>query len=158
MKLVITIILLLFCFILPIQFFIIGDGIGTGMEGAFYQIKITGFGNNLLPVTNDIQYVSAGIYTGKTLISVIFWIIGSVVLMSATFLWINEVGKSASGGKIVSILLLSSGGFFLLSIIFQYGPLLHGPAGISVPFGVPIIIFLGYLLLKEQSQKNISSS
>jgi hypothetical protein len=148
MKIIITTILLLFCFILPIQFFIIGDGIGTGMEGAFYQIKITGFGSSLTPVTNDIQYGIAGIYSGKTFISVIFWIIGSAILMSASFIGINEVRGSLYWEKIVCILILSSGGFYLLSVIVQYGPLLHGPAGISIPFGIPVIIIFGYLLLK----------
>jgi hypothetical protein len=33
--------------------------------------------------------------------------------------------------------------------MIQYGVLLHGPAGISIPVGVPLIFFIGIFLIKE---------
>ncbi len=31
----------------------------------------------------------------------------------------------------------------------QYGPLFHGPAGIAIPIGLPLLVVIGYLLWKD---------
>ena len=34
----------------------------------------------------------------------------------------------------------------MISTMVQYGPLFHGPAGIAIPIGLPLLVVIGYLL------------
>lgn len=33
--------------------------------------------------------------------------------------------------------------------MLQYGPLFHGPAGVCIPIGLPLLVVIGYLLRKD---------
>lgn len=145
MRQLITVILITFCFLLPINFYVIGNNNGYGFQGAFYNYKFYESNGWLLPVTSDIGYVINGDYTGRTMLSVIFWFIGSIILFSATGLWLT-IKPLKSIVCVVSYSLIISGGFYFISIIFQYGPLFNGPAGISIPFGIPFLFIFGYLI------------
>ncbi|MFA5295922.1 MAG: hypothetical protein WC382_10450 [Methanoregulaceae archaeon] len=149
MRLLITVTLLFLCFIVPIHFFTIGNGMGVGLAGAFYQAKVTGYGTTFLPVTADFDYVIQGIYSGRTMISVLSWILGSLLLMAATVLLL--IGENALNRwhQSVGLLLIFSGGFYLASVVIRYGPLFHGPTGIGVPFGIPLVLILGYAIMRD---------
>jgi len=149
MRLLITVTLLFLCFIIPIHFFTIGDGMGVGLAGAFYQVKVTGFGTTFLPVTADFDYVIQGIYSGRTMVSVLSWILGSLLLMAATVLWLVGEDTLNRWHQSIGLLLIFSGGFYLASVVIRYGPLFHGPGGIAIPFGIPLLIILGYAIMKN---------
>jgi len=123
-----------------------------GFAGLFYNLKFSGFGTSLLPVTKDIEYMVLDIYHGKTMISSIFWVFGSILIMVATILWLIDENKNAVYKKITSLFILIGGIGYLVSIFFQYGFLFHGPAGIAVPFGIPLIFYLGYIVYSTDFQ------
>ncbi|KUG05660.1 hypothetical protein ASZ90_016913 [hydrocarbon metagenome] len=122
---------------------------GVGLSGAFYQVKVTGYGTTFLPVTADIDYILQGLYSGNTMISSLSWILGSFLLMAATILWL--IGENAHNRQhqSVGLLLIFSGGLYLASVVIRYGPLFHGPGGIAIPFAIPLLIILGYAMVND---------
>ena len=122
---------------------------GVGLAGAFYQAKVTGYGTTFLPVTADIDYILQGLYSGRTMVSVLSWILGSLLIMAATVLWLIDDNYHNRLQRITGLLLISSGGFYLASVVIRYGPLFHGPGGIAIPFGIPLLIILGYAIMKN---------
>ena len=141
--------LFIFCFVLPLQFFIIGNGTGMGIQGALYRYQVTVQGNSLIPITNEISYVTDGLYTGRSAFSVLFWVMGTIMLVITTaFTLIQGDRITQKQIRIVTIGLAGTGIGYLASCVTQYGPLLNGPAGISIPAGVFLIftfaVFLQY--------------
>jgi hypothetical protein len=144
---IIAVVLFFFCFIFPLQFFIIGNGSGMGIQGATYRYQMTVQGDSLIPITNEINYVTRGLYTGRSAFSVIFWVIGTIMLIITTAGALTYWGTlNRKQIRIISHCLIGAGIGYLTSCIAQYGPLLNGPAGISLPFGVVVlVIFAVYL-------------
>lgn len=133
--------LLILCFILPLNFFIIGEDMGIGMQGAFYRYQVTGYGTGFFPLTQDLSYIISGIYEGKTALSVVIWAIAAVFLAIATTLaLITYIEPADKRANIVCFLMAFAGVGFLISVIIQYGPFLQGPAGLSIPFEVPALL------------------
>jgi len=120
---------------------------GLGIQGAMYRYQMTVQGNSLIPVTYEIGYVTSGIYHGKTAISVILWALGTFVLMCTTILsltsW-NGLSRRDLGFVIIGI--AGSCILYLASCVIQYGLLLSGPAGISVPLGILLLIIFAVFL------------
>lgn len=141
------ILLLIICFILPVHFFVLGEGVGYGLQGALYQYKITGFGSNLFTMTQDLNYILQGNYSGRTLMSTFFWITGSICIIISTIIWLIVNFSSRRLNRIAGLIIIMAGLLYLISCMFQYGVLFHGPAGISIPFGIPLVFMLGYLMM-----------
>lgn len=158
MRNIIILVLLALCFIIPVHFFILGNDVGYGIQGAYYQIKVTGYGTNFFTITSDFMYSIQGIYSGRTLISDIFWLSGSMLLTIGTLIWlINE--KGIHGLKLLSgLLIIVTGIIYFISVIVQYGIFLNGPAGVSIPFGIPLIIFIGYWMVYSNIFANTSDN
>jgi hypothetical protein len=149
MRNIITIILLALCFIIPLHFFVLGNDVGYGLQGAYYQLKVTGYGTNFFTITSDLLYAIQGTYTGRTLISDIFWIFGSTLLTIGTILWL--IDSAIVRVSIISgVLIIISGILYLFSATEQYSVFFYGPAGISIPFGIPLIIVIGYFMVKSK--------
>lgn len=148
MRNIIILVLLALCFVIPLHFFILGNDVGYGIQGAYYQLKVSGYGVNFFTITSDFMYSIQGIYTGRTLISDILWLSGSILLTIGTIIWlINE--KEIQRLKLLSgFLIITTGIVYLISVIVQYGIFFNGPAGISIPFGIPLIFFIGYWMVK----------
>lgn len=143
----IALVLCAFCFVLPIQCFIIGNYLGVGIQGAVFRYQITGQGNSLIPIVKEITYVTSGTYTGKTAVSVIFWVLGTLFLILITLISLNFWNQlNTPQVRIITIGLLCSGICYIVSCISQYGLLFSGPAGISLPFGVILLIIYAILL------------
>jgi hypothetical protein len=130
---------------MPIQIYVIGDGIGAGIQGAFYRYQVTSYGSSFITGIQDIQYVTSGTYTGRTALSIFVWIIGDIVLViTAVLALINY--KNIDKWKITKIcsLLIVSGVFFLISAQLQYGLLLYGMSGAVFPIGFVLIICVSW--------------
>ena len=139
--------LCIFCFILPLQCFIIGDDNGFGVQGAVFRYQMTGQGNSLIPVTRELTYITSGIYSGKTALSVILWTMGTVVLALMTTCALSYWnGLPRRHLRFIVIGLTGTGILYLASCIAQYGLLLYGPAGVSLPLGVLILFLFAFSL------------
>lgn len=132
--------LFLFCFIIPLQFFIIGNDAGFGLQGAVYRYQITNYGTSLIPVTREMIYVTNGTYTGKTALSIILWVTGTLMIVLTTIISLIHGNKLASRmfsfiilGLVVAVVL------YLGSCVAQYGLFFSGPAGISLPIGILLL-------------------
>jgi hypothetical protein len=132
----------LFFFIIPLQCFVIGNGMGVGIQGAVYRYQITASGESVIPVTTETAYVSEGRITGKTAISIILWTIGTVLLSIATIISLILWGLLSERRFLLLIKTAALAGIlYLAAICTQYGILLSGPAGLSFPIGI-ILMFI----------------
>jgi hypothetical protein len=144
---IIAIALCFCCFVLPIQVYLIGGNSGFGLEMALYRFQVTGQGNSLIPLTTDLSYVTGGMYTGRTALSVGIWISGTILLIFSTiFSLIYAWQLTRNQIRIIKFTLAGSGILFLISCFFQYGLLLRGAAGVSMPIGILVIILVIYTL------------
>ena len=140
---------LLALFALPINIYIIGDFLGAGVQFALVRFQISYQGNSILYVTNDLNYVLLGIYQNLSALSVIFWIIGVLLLVFAiVLLHISKINISIIR-KRVGLLILTTTILFLASLISQYGPIFHGPAGTAIPIGLPVLFVIGGWMYME---------
>jgi hypothetical protein len=135
------------CFFLPLQVYIIGGNSGFGIETALFRYQITGQGNSLILLTTDLSYVTGGIYTGRTAVSVGFWIFGTLSLIFTTIFSLAYAWQMTRKQiRVVKFSLAGAAILFLVSCIFQYGLLLQGAAGVSMPIGILGMVLLMYLL------------
>jgi hypothetical protein len=149
LKRVLTVILLITCFFLPIHMYIIGESIGYGLQTAFFRFNDTVYGAGFIFLNQEIGYILSSAYTGRTAVSVIIWLAGDLLLLSGACCTL--IFPEDSVHKIRSFagpLIMTSGICFLFSCIAQYGILLNGNAGRSFPVGVPLILILGWLIWK----------
>ena len=147
-KYLLPLFLCLFFFILPLNIYVLGGGLGVGVQGALYRYQVsTGYGIYFSPIVEELSYVGE-IYTGKTAYSIICWFLGGLILgilTLASLLTINAPQKIVP--RVYSITLGLSGILFLISAMFQYGIFFNGPAGITLPFGAFLLILLGIAIL-----------
>ncbi|MDD1669933.1 MAG: hypothetical protein LUQ67_01245, partial [Methanomicrobiales archaeon] len=133
------VILHIITFLIPVNIYIIGDRLGAGIQWPLFRYQETYLGENLISIFMDAGYVVQRILYGKTAFSIILWILGVILLVVPLLiaLWEEVKSSTTSFSRIRGYLLLSGALLFLLSILIQYGPLLHGPAGIAIPIGIP---------------------
>lgn len=146
----IPLILILLLFVIPLNLYVIGEWIGTGIQWALFRYQETSYGTSLITLTMDSEYITTGILTGKTAVSVSFWIAGTVLLI-LTFIVLaimmaEELDKNM---HISGLLVIATGILYLASCMTQYGPFFTGPAGISIPIGIPIILAIGWLIYSK---------
>lgn len=152
MKYLIPTFLLFLCFIMPIQIYIIGDGYGAGIQGAFYRYQESSYGSSFIPVNQEVNYIISGTYGGRTGLSILIWLIGDIMLVFATIVsLLKDPHLNDRKLKIVCSFLMVSGILFLASIIIQYGIFFQSVAGISIPFGVPLIFIFSWYIFKIRS-------
>jgi hypothetical protein len=151
-KLVISGTLLLFCFVIPLHVYSIGIVQGIGIQGSFYRYQVTGYGPMTITMAQDISYVTSGIYSGRTALSIVFWVTGSIFLVIATLLYLigpDYVDRYYS--KQSGFLLIGAGVLYVVSCIAQFGPFFNGSAGISLPFGGFLLMLLGIDMIMYSS-------
>ena len=143
--------LCIFCFILPLQCFIIGDNLGLGIQGAVFRYQMTIQGNSLIPITRELGYITSGLYSGKSAISVILWTLGTIVLAATTILSLIYWNRLPHPRLMLLLAgLVSASIFYVGSCVALYGLFLSGPAGISIPIGVVIMIMFTIFLYSYQ--------
>ncbi len=131
-------------FFIPLNIYVIGDWLGTGIQWALFRYQESYLGPSLIIVNQDIQYILDGYISGKTASSVLFWIAGVIFLVLAVLVSGSPLGRS--GRRHAGLLCLFCGSAFLFADCIQYGIFLHGPAGICIPVGIPVIFIVGWWL------------
>ena len=114
-----------------------GDYTGIGIQGAVYRYQTSGYGTYFLPITREIVFVLNGTYFGRTALSILLWVSGTVLLACTTiygFLHVNDTSRDYY--RQVACGLIACCGIYLGSCIAQYGFFFHGMSGISFPVGI----------------------
>jgi hypothetical protein len=131
----------IFLFAIPINFYVIGDGIGSGIQWFFFRYQQTTMGTGFIFLSKELTYVQKGMITGKSAIFPVFWVIGVSLIVFATILMLSAYVKSEPRYmRIAAVLNLGGIIAFLLAIITQYGLSFQSAAGIAIPFGLVIIL------------------
>jgi hypothetical protein len=138
------VILLLFCFVIPLHVYTIGADQGIGIQGTFYRYQVTGYGSMLITTAQDILYIFSKTYSQRTVFSILLWVTGSIYLIISTLINLMRPENSNLNNPTVSgSLFIGAGLFYIMSCIAQFGIFFNGPAGISLPFGGFLLMLLG---------------
>ena len=80
--------LLLQClvFLIPVNIYVIGDWLGTGVQWVLFRYQQTYLGNSLILITREITFVLSGTISGRSAISIALWAIGVLLFIIATVL------------------------------------------------------------------------
>lgn len=151
-SLFIPFILFFFLTIIPIEIYVLGEGYGYGIRGMCYKYQVTGLGDSFIPINYEFQYILSGLISGKNMYAIVVWAAGSLLFgISTMLMFITQVSDKKFKHNTISIGIFLSAGLFLLSDIIHYGPLFSGPSGLALPFGIPILIYLGWLIREQNS-------
>ncbi len=135
-------------FIFPINVYLIGDSLGAGLQFALVRIQETYLGWSIIPLWREIQFITSGLITGRTAISILLWLIGVGFLLAAAILLVSNRKYGRRGVTIYGI----GCALLMVSTMVQYGPLFNGPAGVAIPIGLPLLIVIGYFLWKDANR------
>ena len=144
--------LLLQClvFLIPVNIYVIGDWLGTGVQWLLFRYQQTYLGNSLILITREITFVLSGTIGGRSAVSITLWAIGVLLFIIATFLVIlANVKKDFPLIKKASFFTIAGGIIIAVSVLFQYGFLLNSPSGFALPVGIPIILIIGWWMYQE---------
>jgi hypothetical protein len=146
-------------FIIPINIYVIGDWLGTGVQWALLRYKQTYLGNSLILVSKDITYVLKGVISGRSGNSYILWTAGVVLFIIATILVIlantdedSVMVRKASLVTITGALLLTG------SVIMQYGIFFSSQSGFAIPVGIPVILIIGWWMYQEKFEPDATDN
>jgi hypothetical protein len=145
--------------VIPINIYLIGDGVGIGIQSSILNYKITYLGTSLTSEFNEVNYVMSGLLQGRSAISSLVWFLGFLLLFAALItVLLRNFRENDELYQESGYLFIIAGMSFLLSCFVQYGILLSGPAGISIPIGVPLIVYFGwwYHQYTGESEENLS--
>lgn len=153
-EVIIAILLALFFFVIPIHFFIMGEGYGYGVQGFTYRYQTTTQGVSLIPISYEAEYIINGTITGKSANSILFWIIGTILYTIGLLVYLLtfDLGKRRYY-RLSSLFIICSLLSVILSSIIQYGPLFIGPAGVSILIGVPLLVGISWYVYTLPSEK-----
>jgi hypothetical protein len=129
--------------LIPLNVYIIGKGLGAGIQWAFFRYQECYMGSSIITLSRDFEYVNMGIYTGKSALMVYLWGAGTVVLLFFLIILLVQRNVVPFKASLYGIGLMLSALIFLASSISQYGPILSGSAGFVVPFGAIIMMGMG---------------
>jgi len=146
---------LLILVLIPIQIYIIGDWVGVGIQCSFLRVQNADLGRSIIFITRDINYLITGIYQGKSALSILLEIVAFAFLISTIILFYLEKEITMPLRKRTGGLIILSALFFTASIMAQYGLLFNGPAGVSIPIGIPLFFIIGGWYLSRGSQSPI---
>jgi hypothetical protein len=132
-------------FVIPLNIYVIGDWLGSGIQTLFFRYQQTNIGNSLIFLNREMSYIINGILTGKSAFASAIWCVGVTVICFAMLVIVFAYSKNEIHLLRYTVLLNLGGAIlFTIAIFIQYGITLHGPAGIAIPFGIPVIFGISY--------------
>jgi hypothetical protein len=142
-RLRIPLFLQVFLFLVPMNIYLIGNGIGSGIQWLLFRYTSSYLGNGFVLLSREIQLVESGVLSGKTGLSIGVWGLAAGIIVIATILAIYAYFEGEpSYIRCSAILNFSSAVLVILALVLQYGVSLNGPSGISVPLGIPVILIV----------------
>jgi hypothetical protein len=132
-------------FLIPINIYVVGDWLASGVQWVFFRYQQSYVGNSFIFFTKDIYFINNGIIYGRSAFASEVAGIATFLLLLASFILILAFQcESGSYIKVVSIVTIAGGSLFLIADMIQYGVLFHGPAGFTIPIGVPVVLLCGW--------------
>lgn len=145
-KFKIPLILQCLLFLIPLNIYVIGDWMGSGIQALFFRYQQTNIGNSLIYLNREMGFVLNGTLTGKSAYASVIWCIGVVLICIAMLVMIYAYLKKEPLFVRYTAFLNAGGALlFALAVVIQYGIFLNGPAGIAIPLGIPVILGVAYL-------------
>jgi hypothetical protein len=137
--------------IIPINLYVIGNWLATGIQWALFRYQQSYLGNSLILFYKDINYIASGAITGRSIFAGGFNVAASSLLLLALCIFVyGYLTESIAYFKTAAIITISGGCLFLISDIIQYGILFHGPDGFAIPLGVPAILLTGWWTYRRE--------
>ena len=144
----------LLLFLIPLNIFVIGDWIGKGVQWALFRYQDTSYGTSFITLFRETEYVTSGIIAGKSAVSISLWVAGAFLLVISCIVLAVLIAEEIDEHiQIPGLMVIASGILLLLSCMAQYGPLLSGPAGSSVPIGIPLVWAVGWLIFVQNKME-----
>ncbi|WP_321508347.1 hypothetical protein [uncultured Methanoregula sp.] len=146
-RLRIPLILQCLTFLIPLNIYAIGKGMGSGVQWALFRYQDSYAGVSFISVINEFGYVLSGMITGRSALSLTAGLCGTCMLVAALCLILFSCqGKTVTWVKPASILTIIAGIAFVISCFLQYGIFLNGPAGFVIPVGIPLVFVIGAVM------------
>jgi hypothetical protein len=136
--------------------YIIGDWLGTGIQFPWFTYILTYKGESVISAYTNLWYIAFGVLSLKTAISIVLWETSTVLLTVATCLLLYEQTYASPRHRIPGTLTILAGVAMLASLIQQYGPFFHGPAGIAIPIGLPLVFVVGWWVYRYEEPVDVS--
>jgi peptidoglycan/LPS O-acetylase OafA/YrhL len=134
----------------PVNFFIIGDSMGVGFQFPLVRMQETYLGWSTIFFWQEFWYIANGVIAGRSAFSILLWLGGVILLAAVAFLLFINRGYGRRGLTVFGL----GCALLMISTMVQYGPLFHGPAGIAIPIGLPLLIVIGYFFWKEVARSD----
>lgn len=142
--------------IIPSTILVIGDWLAIGVQSPWLSYIVSYQGNSLISALTNLNYATSGILSPKSAISIVLWEAGTVLLAAATCLLMYEQAKAAPTHRRPGLLILLAGLAEVASLVQQYGPSFHGPAGIAIPIGLPLVFAVGWWVYRYREPVDAS--
>lgn len=140
---------------IPITIFVIGDYLGVGIQFPTFRFQESYLGISIIPINKEWEYILKGLIRSKSAISIALWIIGLLLIIASLLVTFYNNCRESKKFKFAGIFLCSAAILFLISLFMQYGPLFHGPAGIAIPIGLPVLFVIGGWMYMEGRKEEV---
>jgi hypothetical protein len=143
-------------FLIPINIYVIGDWLGTGVQWTLLRYQQTYLGNSLILVTKDITYVLTGVISGRSGISLTLWAAGVLLfIISTIFVVLANINEDAAMVRKASLVTITGAVFLTASVIMQYGIFFSSQSGFAIPVGIPVILIIGWWMYREEYETDM---
>jgi hypothetical protein len=146
-------------FLVPLNIYMIGSGIGSGIQWALFRYQQTVYGTTFFTLDMDLGYVITGVISGRSAVSTGVWLAGVLLLVAVVILVLlaviqKEDVRVRHAGCLAIIAALA----FLAADMLQYGLIFSGPAGFAIPVGIPLVFVCGWWLIHEADGMEIDDT
>lgn len=133
-------------FLIPVNIWIAGDRLGTGVQWILFRYQqIPGGDISLVSFTRDTGSVLSGFIRGHCDPGMILWSVAVCLLIGSFIIALFSLGfQKPAYLKKTAFIAIICGILLALSDVIQYGFSLQGPEGFCIPAGIPVILFLGW--------------
>jgi hypothetical protein len=132
-------------FLIPVNIYVIGDWMCVGMQWALFRYQQSSYGNSLISIGNDLQYLHSGLLQGRTVVVTVIWIIAVCILILCLIVNLAKLQKQTPVYlQLASLGIIGAGLLFTVADLVQYSVLLHSNSGFCIPIGVPLILAVGW--------------
>jgi len=140
-------------FIIPVNIYVIGDWLASGIQWSLFRYQQSDLGNSLIWFTKDISYLQQNLLKGRSVLAAECDIIATLLMILAFFILVfaltDKPGIRIKYGALCSLV---GGVCFLIADIIQYGILFNGSSGFIIPVGIPVIFIAGIWMYRTNFQ------